>query len=47
MSSFFDNLQPLQFNPDSKELAFRHYNPDEMLMGKRMEDHLRLSLIHI
>jgi len=46
MSSFFDNLQPLQFNPDSKELAFRHYNPDEMLMGKRMEDHLRFAVAY-
>ncbi len=24
-------------------LAFQHYNPDEMILGKRMEDHLRFA----
>lgn len=46
MSSFFNNLQPLQFNPDAQELAFRHYNPEEMLLGKRMEDHLRFAVAY-
>ena len=27
-------------------LAFRHYNPDEIVMGKRMEDHLRFAVCY-
>jgi xylose isomerase len=27
-------------------LAFRHYDPDEMVMGKRMEDHLRFAVAY-
>jgi len=27
----------------SNPLAFRHYNPDEIVLGKRMEEHLRFS----
>ncbi len=30
---------PSSTNP----LAFQHYNPDEIVMGKRMEDHLRFA----
>ena len=33
--------------PDSTNpLAFRHYNPDEIVMGKRMEDHLRFAVAY-
>lgn len=46
MTDFFGNLSPLRFDPDSDGLAFRHYNPDEMLMGKRMEDHLRFAVAY-
>jgi len=46
MSSFFNDQQPLKFNPDAPELSFRHYNPDEVFMGKRMEDHLRFSVAY-
>ncbi len=46
MSSFFTNSSPIQFNPESANLAFRHYNPDELVMGKRMEDHLRFSVAY-
>ncbi len=27
----------------SNPLAFRHYNPDELVLGKRMEEHLRFA----
>ncbi|MEM6388357.1 MAG: xylose isomerase [Pseudomonadota bacterium] len=27
-------------------LAFRHYDPDEVVMGKRMEDHLRFAVCY-
>lgn len=46
MTDFFGNLAPLRFDPDCDGLAFRHYNPDEMLMGKRMEDHLRFAVAY-
>lgn len=46
MTSFFDGISPVAFEgvESTSELAFRHYNPDEMLMGKRMEDHLRFAV---
>src|SRR5438477_1383274 len=32
--------------PDSKNpVAFRHYNPDEVIDGKSMRDHLRFSVV--
>ncbi len=32
--------------PDSKNpLSFRHYNPDEIVLGKPMRDHLRFSVV--
>jgi len=41
---FGDATRATYEGPDSTNpLAFRHYNPDEMLMGKRMEDHLRFA----
>jgi xylose isomerase len=30
----------------TNEFAFRHYNPDEVVMGKRMEDHLRFAVAY-
>ncbi len=46
MTDFFQDIPKARFEgPDSTaDFAFRHYNPDEMLMGKRMEDHLRFSV---
>ena len=30
--------------PESRNpLAFRHYDPDEVVLGKRLEDHLRFA----
>ncbi|SFD66947.1 xylose isomerase [Sulfitobacter brevis] len=46
MTKFFENLQPLRFDPESRDLAFRHYNPDEIFMGKRMEEHLRFAVAY-
>ncbi len=45
MSTGFFPVERIPFEgPDSTNpLAFRHYNPDEMVMGKRMEDHLRFA----
>lgn len=46
MTDFFDGIHPLSFDPDCEGLAFAHYNPDEMLLGKRMEDHLRFAVAY-
>ncbi|MCC5969732.1 MAG: xylose isomerase [Pararhodobacter sp.] len=44
MSAGFDSIAPVRFDPQAEGLAFRHYNPDEVVLGKRMEDHLRFSV---
>ena len=48
MTDFFKNIPAIRYEgPDStNEFAFRHYDPNEMVMGKRMEDHLRLSVAY-
>ncbi|WP_170516873.1 xylose isomerase [Ruegeria atlantica] len=45
-SGFFEGIEKVRFEGvDSKNpLAFRHYDPDEIIMGKRMEDHLRFAV---
>ena len=44
-TGFFGDLEPLPLDPGAEtDLAFRHYDPDEIVGGKRMEDHLRLSV---
>ncbi len=47
-TGFFETIESLPFEgPDSgNPLAFRHYNPDEMVMGKRMEEHLRFAVCY-
>jgi xylose isomerase len=42
----FPDISKIQYEgPDSKNpLAFRHYNPDELVEGKTMKDHLRFSV---
>lgn len=46
MTSYFEGIAPIAFEgkDSANEYAFRHYNPDEVVMGKRMEDHLRFSV---
>jgi len=48
MSDFFKGIPKVSFEgPDStNEFAFRHYNADEIVMGKRMEDHLRFAVAY-
>lgn len=45
MTDFFKGIAPAKYEgPDSKNpMAFRHYNPDEIVMGKRLEEHLRFA----
>ena len=46
MSQFFGDIAPLRFDPEAEGLAFRHYDPEEVVMGKRMEDHLRFAVAY-
>ncbi len=46
MSQFFEGIAPLRFDPQASGLGFRHYDPDEVLGGKRMEDHLRFAVAY-
>jgi xylose isomerase len=46
MTDFFKDISPLPYDPDSTGLAFHHYNPDEVVAGKRMEDHLRFAVAY-
>ena len=45
MTDFFKNIPQIKYEGtgSTNEFAFRHYNPDEILLGKRMEDHLRFA----
>mgnify|MGYP000563054467 CR=1 FL=1 len=46
--TYFDGIAPLAYEgPDSaNEFAFRHYDPDEVILGRRMEDHLRFAVAY-
>lgn len=46
--SAFPEVSKIQYEgPDSKNpLAFRHYNPEEMVEGKSMKEHLRFSVTY-
>ena len=48
MAAFFSEIEKIRFEgPRSKNLlAFRWYNPDEMVEGKSMRDHLRFSVVY-
>ncbi|WP_316013104.1 xylose isomerase [Roseobacter sp. HKCCA0434] len=45
MTSYFGDLAPLPVDPDG-DLSFRHYDPEEVVMGKRMEDNLRFAICY-
>ncbi|MEJ8476754.1 xylose isomerase [Roseibium algae] len=47
-TGFFGDITKIKYEgPDSTNpLAFRFYNPDEVVMGKRMEDHLRFAVAY-
>lgn len=48
MSHYFDNIDKIRYEgPQSTNpFAYRHYNADERVLGKRMEDHLRLAVCY-
>lgn len=48
MHAWFDQIEGIRYEgPQTRNpLAFRHYNPDEMILGKRMADHLRFAVCY-
>jgi xylose isomerase len=46
MTDFFAGIPRVRYEgPETdNEFAFRHYDPDEVVMGKRMEEHLRFAV---
>lgn len=46
MERFFKNINKVQYEgpATSNHLAFRHYNADEIVLGKRLEEHLRFAV---
>ena len=48
MTEFFKGIPAIKFEGvnSTNEFAFRHYNPDEVILGKRMEDHLRFAVAY-
>jgi xylose isomerase len=48
MTSFFPDVPKIQYEgPDSRNpLAFRHYNPSELVDGKPMREHLRFAVAY-
>ncbi len=47
-TGFFGDIQPIRYEGETSDnpLAFRHYNPDEVVLGKRLEDHLRFAIAY-
>jgi xylose isomerase len=48
MAEFFTDVAPVRFEgPDTDtELAFRVYDPDRVVLGERMADHLRMAVCY-
>ena len=48
MAEFFADVAPIRYEgPDTdNDLAFRVYDPDRLVLGKRMEDHLRMAVCY-
>lgn len=45
---FFPDIQPIRFEGRDSEnpLAYQYYNKDQVVLGKRMEDHLRMAVCY-
>jgi len=48
MSEFFQGVEPIRFEgaDATGPLAFRYYDKDRLVLGKRMEDHLRFAVCY-
>ncbi|TNB46038.1 xylose isomerase [Martelella lutilitoris] len=47
-TGFFGDISKIQYEgPESENpLAFKHYNPDEIVMGKPLKEHLRFAIAY-
>ncbi|MDR9427138.1 MAG: xylose isomerase [Salibaculum sp.] len=48
MTGFFDGIAPIRYEgPQSdSDFAYRHYNPEEVVLGKPMKEHLRFAVAY-
>lgn len=48
MTDFFNGIPQIKFEgpQTDNEFAFRHYNPDEVILGKTMKEHLRFAVAY-
>ncbi len=48
MTDFFKGISPVKFEGQSSSnpLAYRHYNKDEIVLGKTMEEHIRPAIAY-
>ena len=48
MTDFFQGIPHIRYEgpQTDNEFAFRHYNPDEMVMGKSLKEHLRFAVAY-
>jgi len=48
VTDFFKGISPVKFEgpSSSNPLAFRHYNKDEVVLGKTMEEHIRPAIAY-
>ena len=47
MTEFFNGIPTIAYDPDAThDFAYRSYNPDEVLMGKTMAEHLRFAVAY-
>ena len=46
--AFFKGFSPIKYegSNSTNPMAFRHYDPDEVVLGKRLEDHLRFAVAY-
>ncbi|MDA8647762.1 xylose isomerase [Rhodobacteraceae bacterium] len=46
--AFFEGFSPIKYEGSNitNPMAFRHYDPDEVVLGKRLEDHLRFAVAY-
>lgn len=46
MTEYFEKISPIKFEgrDSTNPLAFKYYNPDQVVAGKKMRDHLRFAM---
>lgn len=46
--NYFENVNHIKYEgtKTTNPFAFRHYNPEEMILGKKMKDHLRFAVAY-